>query len=454
MDDPPDDGGTTTPDAAAPDASTPDASTPDASAPEASTPEASTPDASAPDASTPEASTPEASTPDAATPDASMADAATPDAAAPDAAAPDTAAPDTAEGQPTLTDAHCDWIKQMCGKDPREADQNGADPGGASATDPDASNQTGAPPDGSGSPIPGSSQDETPLSAASPAENDGGATGAPSDGPGDPRPETKPDGSQPTPAVSDDAGGAPGATPDGDGSPAPGAAPAPSADPAPGATPAAPADADKAAREKIAKDNTSGDPTTNADDVKLVNDEIVKTVPLKELEALKAAGVKVKVTTGGVATYKPSLNANLPRGHTDTFSTVAGVYLPDSKEVVVATHAGADGKRELPGQKQSSSADVVAHEMAHAYNATGKDADGKAEAMSEQDDFKDAYKDETKTGHLADPYYHQKGFWGFDSAGGRDEGFAESNAMYRTDPEGMKTTYPKLYAYWNKKLGK
>ena len=463
MDDPPDDAGTTTPDAAAPNASTPDASTPDAPVPDASTPDAPVPDASAPDGSMPDASTPDASTPDASTPDASM----------PDASTPDASTPDTGPGsQPALTDAHCDWIKQMCGKDPRDADQNGANPGGSTATDPDPSNQTVAPPDGSGSPIPGSSPDDAPASATTPADDTGGMTGVTPDGVGYSAPGTVPDGAQPAADAPD--GGMTGVASDGAGYSAPGAAPDSSqpAQPAPdggggmtgvtpggapysapGSVPNASVDTEKAARETIAKDSTSGDPTTNADDVKLVNDEIVKSVPLKQLEALKAAGVKVVVTTGGVATFKPSLNDNLPRGHTDTFSTVAGVYLPDSKQVVIATHAGADGKRELPGQTESSSADVVAHEMAHAYNATGKDSDGDASLMSDQDDFKDAYKDETKTGHLSDPYYHQKHWWGSDSSGGRDEGFAESNAMYRTDPDGMKKTYPKLYAYWNKKLG-
>ena len=231
-----------------------------------------------------------------------------------------------------------------------------------------------------------------------------------------------------------------GVTPDGAGYSAPGTAPNASVDTA--------AAADQAAREKIAKDSTSGDPTTNAQDVKLVSDEIVKAVPLKELEAIKAAGVKVKVTTGGVATYRPSLNANLPRGHLDTWSTVAGVYLPDTKEVVVATHAAADGSRALPGQDQSSSDDVVAHEMAHAYNATG----GK-KLLSEEDDFKTAYASDATSGKLGGAYYHQKDAAGNDTSGGRDEGFAESNAMYRTNPESMKKQYPKLYEYWHKRLG-
>jgi hypothetical protein len=210
---------------------------------------------------------------------------------------------------------------------------------------------------------------------------------------------------------------------------------------------------EKPAREQIAKDSTSHDASTTDEDSKLVQDEIVKTVPLKELEAIKKAGVKVKVTNGGVATYRPSLNDNLPRGHVDTWSTVAGVYLPDTKEVVVATHANADGSRALPGKDQSSSEDVVAHEMAHAYNATGTDADGKAQLLSDQDDFKKAYDADGKTGHLNDPYYHQPDAGGNDSSGGRDEGFAESNAMYRTDPDGMKKTHPNLYKYWHDRLG-
>jgi hypothetical protein len=160
----------------------------------------------------------------------------------------------------------------------------------------------------------------------------------------------------------------------------------------------------------------------------------------------------VKVTTGGVATYRPSLNDNLPRGHLDTWSTVAGVYLPDTKEVVIATHANADGTRALPGQAQTSSADAVAHEMAHAYNATGKDPDAKDMLRSDMDDFKTAYAEAT-TGHLGDAYYHQKDASGNDTSGGRDEGFAESNAMYRTDPETMKKQYPKLYEYWHTQLG-
>ena len=91
---------------------------------------------------------------------------------------------------------------------------------------------------------------------------------------------------------------------------------------------------------------------------------------------------------------------------------------------------------------------MLLHEAAHAYNRTGVGG-----MRSDQADFKAAYAADAGTGRLAQPYYHQKDASGADTAGGRDEAFAESGAIYATHPEQMQAQYPHLYAYWQDHVG-
>lgn len=142
---------------------------------------------------------------------------------------------------------------------------------------------------------------------------------------------------------------------------------------------------DKAARAKLAAGMVRGDSSTSPADAKLVAGHMAATMPLKEMQALHAAGITVRVTTGDVTTYLPQLKADTPRGHPpgSTWQGVPGTYWGPTKEIIIATQAGAHGQRALPGQNQSSSDDVFLHEAAHAYNRTG--ASG---MFSDQADFK------------------------------------------------------------------
>ena len=210
------------------------------------------------------------------------------------------------------------------------------------------------------------------------------------------------------------------------------------------------AERDKAARAKLAAGMVRGDSSTSPADAKLVAGHMAATMPLKEMQALHAAGITVRVTTGDVTTYLPQLKADTPRGHPpgSTWQGVPGTYWGPTKEIIIATQAGAHGQRALPGQNQSSSDDVFLHEAAHAYNRTG--ASG---MLSDQADFKAADAADAATGRLAQPYYHQKDASGRDTDGGRDEAFAESSAIYATHPQQMQAQYPHLYAYWQNHVG-
>ena len=68
---------------------------------------------------------------------------------------------------------------------------------------------------------------------------------------------------------------------------------------------------DRAQREMLAKELTSGDRTTTPQDVKLVRDELVKTVPTKELQALKDAAVTSSGTNSTASPSDPQLVAAL-----------------------------------------------------------------------------------------------------------------------------------------------
>jgi hypothetical protein len=200
---------------------------------------------------------------------------------------------------------------------------------------------------------------------------------------------------------------------------------------------------------KIADDSVAGDSNTTADDTALVAGHMAEKMPLKEMEALQKAGIKVKVTRGNVTNYLTELKGVHPRDYPagSAWDKVPGTYWAPTKEIVVATQDASGGGRKLPGADLSSSEDVFEHESAHALNRTG--AGG---LLSDADDFKSAYDKDGRKGKFAQEYYHQQGSDGKDSSAGRDEAFAESNAMYISDPEKLKKDCPNLYDYWHSKL--
>jgi hypothetical protein len=195
--------------------------------------------------------------------------------------------------------------------------------------------------------------------------------------------------------------------------------------------------------------SVSGDSNATDADTGLIADHMAEHMPLKEMEALQKAGIKVKVTRGAVTSYLTALKGVHPRDWPAgaSWDKVPGTYWAPTKEIVIATEDGGGGKRKLPGSDLASSEDVFEHEAAHALNRTGSGG-----LLSDADDFKSAYgKDGTK-GKFAQEYYHQRGPDGKDSSAGRDEAFAESNAMYLSDPERLKRECPHLYEYWRSKL--
>jgi hypothetical protein len=201
--------------------------------------------------------------------------------------------------------------------------------------------------------------------------------------------------------------------------------------------------------QKIADDSVSGGDGTNTEDVGLVAEHMAEKMPLKEMEALQKAGIKVRVTRGNVTNYLTELKGEHPRDYPagSQWDKVPGTYWAPTKEIVIATQDAGGGKRGLPGADLSSSEDVFEHESAHALNRTG--AGG---LLSDADDFKSAFDKDGNKGKFAQEYYHQKGPDGKDSSDGRDEAYAESNAMYISDPERLKRECPNLYDYWYGKL--
>ena len=201
--------------------------------------------------------------------------------------------------------------------------------------------------------------------------------------------------------------------------------------------------------QKIADDSVSGDRNTTTEDTGLVAEHMAEKMPLKEMEALQKAGIKVKVTRGNVTNYLTDLKGEHPRDYPadSVWDKVPGTYWAPTKEIVIATQDAGGGKRKLPGSDLSSSEDIFKHKSAHALNRTG--AGG---LLSDADDFKSAYDKDGSKGKFAQEYYHQKGPDGKDGSAGRDEAFAESNAMYISDPEKLKKDCPNLYDYWHNKL--
>ena len=142
--------------------------------------------------------------------------------------------------------------------------------------------------------------------------------------------------------------------------------------------------------------------------------------------------------------YLTGLKGVRPQGYPPgwTWDAVSGT-VAGNNEVVIATHAGDNGERELPDTRQSSSADVTLHEIGHAINRQASWG-----WASDKEDFKQAYDKDAGKGPLSEPYYHQD-----DTAAGRDEAFAESHAEFLTEFGVMKARYPNLYSYWERYYG-
>lgn len=183
-------------------------------------------------------------------------------------------------------------------------------------------------------------------------------------------------------------------------------------------------------------------------DEAVLEHHLASTLSLSELRKFKSLGVHFVVVRGSVADYGHGLTGH-PRGYPPgaTWKDVSAVTITGNGKAtsVIATHAGPNGQRELPGPQQTSSTDATLHEAGHAINYLS----GHGGLLSNGKAFITAYHEDANKGPLANPYYHQPG----NPSAGRDEAFAESNAEYLRHPQWMKTEYPHLYAYFHHLYG-
>ena len=186
-----------------------------------------------------------------------------------------------------------------------------------------------------------------------------------------------------------------------------------------------------------------------AEDAELVAQHLAAKMSLSELQRVHSLGVYVTVARESVADHLTKYRDMQPGGY-DTSATWSSVPAATNseggfKEIVIATHTGPNGERELPGLAETSSADAILHEVGHTINHR---EGSKAGLVSDTAEFRRAYDQDAGKGTLSILYYHQP-----DVAAGRDEAFAESHAEYVSDPETMRVQYPNLYAFWRHRLG-
>ena len=178
------------------------------------------------------------------------------------------------------------------------------------------------------------------------------------------------------------------------------------------------------------------------EDVAVVQQYMVDHLPASTMRLMQEEGLHVEVTRGSVATDRPDLAGVQPRGYAadGDWSKVVGTYDVGHRNVIIATQDGPNGTRRMPDNRDSGSVDALMHETGHGVNYR----DSIWRNVSNSDSFKAAYDQDSHTGRLAQPYYHQDN----DGQAGRDEAFAESFAMYTKDPAAMQRDYPHLYAFF------
>jgi len=164
-------------------------------------------------------------------------------------------------------------------------------------------------------------------------------------------------------------------------------------------------------------------------------------LPVVLLERAHRAGVQVVACRDSVTDHLANLRGVTPRGWPPgtTWDRVPGLYDPATMTVVMATHDGARGERELPepGHGHGSS-NALFHEFGHALdgtNALGHDSRSPA--------FRAAYGDDLpalRTQNLS--YLLQPG------DAGPEETFAEvSSRFFAKDPT-LRAALPNLHAFF------
>ena len=136
---------------------------------------------------------------------------------------------------------------------------------------------------------------------------------------------------------------------------------------APPERPISPGDLERRRQSALSFIQLGGSATSS--DTNAMAEHLASVMTFSQLRKMKSVGIHVIVSRNSVTDYLTNLKGVQPRGYPPgwTWDAVPGT-VNGNNEVVVATHTGANGERELPGTRQSSSADVTLHEIGHAIN--------------------------------------------------------------------------------------
>jgi hypothetical protein len=168
--------------------------------------------------------------------------------------------------------------------------------------------------------------------------------------------------------------------------------------------------------------------TATAADREAVLREVAK-LPVGGLQALRDQGIRITVVRNSVVEALPNLKGVRPRGWPPGtgWDTVPGTYDPNTHQVVIATR---NGSVPATGNGHGSS-DLVVHETGHAIDAAVSGHNSAAFQAARNQDLASL-----------PPYQTQPG------EAGLQETYAESMALYRSNPQACKQRYPHLYNYW------
>lgn len=196
-------------------------------------------------------------------------------------------------------------------------------------------------------------------------------------------------------------------------------------------------------KNQVIRTITRAGGTATAADVAVISNELRK-MPIHILQTLQRSGTRIIAAREGVGDYFKDLQHTTPRGWPPgtTWMDVPGVYDPGTKEVVIATKTGAGGRRIVPTKASGAhgSVSLTIHEVAHAYDHAMGDINATDRA------FHKARRADLQALRRESDYFTQPG------AAGLEESYAESLAMYISNPQRMKTGFPNLHTYWSQRF--
>ena len=176
------------------------------------------------------------------------------------------------------------------------------------------------------------------------------------------------------------------------------------------------------------------------EDSKIVAKQVAE-LPMDVVQGLRAKGTDVVACRDSITDHIPDLKGKKPRGwKKGTWDSVPGLFDPNENEVVIATrgHKTAEGAHVPKTGDGHGAYDLVTHEAMHGY-----DHNGGGTPHHSDPDFVAARKADYDK--LGDDYYTQSG------AAGMEETYAESAARYYDGDPTLKTEWPHLYEYWDKR---